>query len=93
MTASPKRMSDRNLLRLGEAARYMCLPAANHGKEPRRVFAIQLTEAEEGHRRRATMNCQTCAELLTDYKAAVGLFKAAVSHRESSAGKGLSAGC
>jgi hypothetical protein len=46
-------MSDRKLLRFGRAARYMCSPTANHGKEPRRVFEIQLREVEkEWHRRR-----------------------------------------
>ena len=28
-------MSDRELLRFGQAARYMCSPAANHGKVAR----------------------------------------------------------
>ena len=40
-------MSDRELLRFGQAVRYMCSPAANHGKAPRRVFVIELQEAEE----------------------------------------------
>jgi len=42
-----RRMSDRALLRFGHAARYMCSPAANLGKEPRQVFAVQLREAVE----------------------------------------------
>ena len=47
-----RRMSDRELFRFGRAARYMCSPAANHGKEPRREFVIQLREAETEWRRR-----------------------------------------
>ena len=38
-------MSDRELLWFRRAARYMCSPAANHGKAPRQVFVIQLREA------------------------------------------------
>jgi len=45
-------MSDRELLRFEKAARYMCTPEANLGKEPRRVFVIQLREAVEEWRRR-----------------------------------------
>jgi hypothetical protein len=47
-----QRMSERELLWFGRAARYMCWPAANQGKEPREVFVIQLREAEKEWRRR-----------------------------------------
>jgi len=47
-----RRMNDDALNRFGQAARYMCSPAANLGKEPRRVFVIQLREAVEEWRRR-----------------------------------------
>jgi hypothetical protein len=52
LRARLRRMSDGELLRFGRAARYMCWPAANHGKEPRQVFVIQLREAEKEWRRR-----------------------------------------
>ena len=52
LRARLRRMSDRELLRFGRAARYMCSEAANRGKEPRQVFVIQLREAEEEWRRR-----------------------------------------
>ena len=45
-------MSERELLWFGRAARYMCSPAANQGKEPRQVFVIQLREAEKEWGRR-----------------------------------------
>lgn len=45
-------MSDRELLCFGRAARYMCSPEANLGKEPRKAFVIQLTETEKEWRRR-----------------------------------------
>jgi hypothetical protein len=47
-----RRMSDRELLRFGKSARYMCSPAANLGKEPREAFVIQLREAEKEWRLR-----------------------------------------
>jgi hypothetical protein len=47
-----RRMSDRELLQFGRAARYMGSPAANLGKEPHQVFVIQLRETvEEWHKR------------------------------------------
>ena len=52
LRARLRRMSDRDLLRFGKSARYMCSPEANLGKEPRRVFVIQLREAVEEWRRR-----------------------------------------
>jgi len=45
-------MDDRELLRFGKSARYMCSPEANLGKEPRQVFVIQLREAQDEWRRR-----------------------------------------
>jgi hypothetical protein len=47
LEALRERLRRMELLRFGWAARYMCSPAANHGKEPRRVFVIQLREAEK----------------------------------------------
>jgi len=41
-------MSDGGLLRFGKAARYMCSPEANLGKEQRRVFVIQLKGSRKG---------------------------------------------
>ena len=40
-------MTDKELLRFGKSARYMCSPEANLGKEPRKAFVIQLREAAE----------------------------------------------
>ena len=45
LRAKLRRMTDRELFRFGKSARYMCLPEANLGKEPRQVFVIQLREA------------------------------------------------
>lgn len=52
-----RRMRDDALVRFGKSARYMCSPEANHGKEPRREFEIQLREAENEwrHRQRASL--------------------------------------
>jgi hypothetical protein len=47
-----RRMSDRELLRFGKSARYMCSPEANLGKAPRQAFVVQLREAVEEWRRR-----------------------------------------
>ena len=52
LRARLRRMSDWDLRRFGRAARYMCSPVANHGKEPRQVFAIQLREAVKEWRQR-----------------------------------------
>jgi len=51
------RVSDREVLRFGRAARYMCSAFANHGKPPWREFEIQLREAENEwrHRQRASL--------------------------------------
>jgi hypothetical protein len=46
-----RRMSDRELLRFGRSARYMCSPDANLGKEPREEFIVQPREAEKEWRR------------------------------------------
>ena len=57
LQARLRRMSERELLRFGRAARYMCSAFANHGKAPRREFEIQLREAENEwrHRQRAKL--------------------------------------
>ena len=57
LRARLRRMSDRELLRFGRAARYMCSALANYGKAPRREFEIQLREAENEwrHRQRASL--------------------------------------
>lgn len=39
-----RKMNDAELLRFGEAAKYMCSPQANGGKPPRESFVIQLRE-------------------------------------------------
>jgi hypothetical protein len=39
------KMTDGQLRRFGEAARYMCSPKANMGQPPRQNFVIQLEEA------------------------------------------------
>jgi hypothetical protein len=50
-----QRLRDRELVWFGRAARYMCSPAANLGKEPRQAFVTQLREAaKEWGRRRHT---------------------------------------
>ena len=46
------KMSDAALREFGEAARYMCSPAANAGKPPREEFVIHLREAREEWKRR-----------------------------------------
>ena len=52
LRARLRRMSDRDPLRFGKSARYMCSPEANLGKRPRKAFVIQLTEAVEEWQRR-----------------------------------------
>jgi hypothetical protein len=47
-----RKMPDAELLRFGQAARYMCTPQANIGKPPRPEFVIQLEEATEEWKRR-----------------------------------------
>jgi len=46
-----ERMTNAELLRFGQAARFMCTPQANIGKLPRPEFVIQLEEAREEWRR------------------------------------------
>ena len=45
-------MSDPELLRFGQASKYMCSPGANFGEQPRQVFLTQLQEARDEWRRR-----------------------------------------
>jgi len=52
LRARLRHMSDRELLRFGRSARFMCSPEANLGKAPRQVFVVQLREAEDEWRRR-----------------------------------------
>ena len=52
LRARLRRMSDRELLWFGRAARYMCSADANLGRAPRQVFVIQLGEAAMEWRRR-----------------------------------------
>ena len=52
LRARLRRMSEQELSRFGRAARYMCSPAANLGKEPRQVFVVELREAAKEWRRR-----------------------------------------
>jgi hypothetical protein len=40
-----RRMTDEQLRKFGEAAKFMCSPGANFGKPPRKPFVIQLEEA------------------------------------------------
>ena len=57
LRARLRRMTDRELLRFGKSARYMCSPEANLGQQPRQVFVIQLREAQNEwrHRQRASL--------------------------------------
>jgi hypothetical protein len=47
-----RKMDDEALKRHGEAAAFLCAPAANHGKPPRETFVIQLEEARAEWKRR-----------------------------------------
>jgi hypothetical protein len=47
-----RKLTDEELIREGNAGRYMCSPMANFGKPPRRVFVIQLEEVKAEWRRR-----------------------------------------
>jgi hypothetical protein len=47
-----RNMNDAELLRFGQAARYMCSSRANMGKPPREEFVIQLQECRAEWRRR-----------------------------------------
>lgn len=52
LCARLRKMTDAELLRFGQAAKYMCSPGANFGKPPREVFLFQLLEAREEWKRR-----------------------------------------
>ena len=45
-------MNDAELLRFGQAAKYMCSPRANMGKPQRWEFVIKLEEARKEWKRR-----------------------------------------
>jgi len=47
-----RKMSDPDLLRFGQAAKYMCSPEANAGHAPSEAFVVQLREAREEWKRR-----------------------------------------
>ena len=47
-----RKMNDAELLRFGQAAKYMCTPYANLGQSPREEFVVQLREARAEWRRR-----------------------------------------
>jgi hypothetical protein len=47
-----RKMSDQELLRFGQSAKYMCSPGANSGEPPRQVFLIQLREVRTEWERR-----------------------------------------
>jgi hypothetical protein len=46
-----RKMSDEQLRKFGEAAKYMASPTANMGKPPLPTFAVQLEEARAEWRR------------------------------------------
>jgi hypothetical protein len=52
LRARLRKMSNADLTAFGKAARYICSPAANLGKQPREPFVIQLREARMEWRRR-----------------------------------------
>jgi len=52
LRAKLRRMSDDALNRFGQAARYICSPAAKHARRKQRVFVIKLRQAVKGRRRR-----------------------------------------
>jgi hypothetical protein len=47
-----KKMSDTELLRFGQEARYMCSLEANPGHPPNETFVVQLREARAEWKRR-----------------------------------------
>ena len=47
-----RNLSDEQLIREGKSARYMCAPATNFGKPPRKEFMIGLKLCIEEWRRR-----------------------------------------
>jgi hypothetical protein len=52
LRARLRKMTDTELRRFGRAARFMCSPRANLGKQPREAFVVQLQEARGEWRRR-----------------------------------------
>jgi len=52
LRARLRKMSDKELLEFGKAARYMVSPKANMGKPPLPAFVLQLEEARAEWRRR-----------------------------------------
>jgi hypothetical protein len=46
------KMTDEELLRFGQAAKFVCRPSQNSGGPPREEFVIQLQEARAEWRRR-----------------------------------------
>jgi hypothetical protein len=41
-----RKMTDEELIREGKTGRYLCSPMANFDEPPRKVFVVQLEEAE-----------------------------------------------
>jgi hypothetical protein len=52
LRARLRKMSDEELRKFGEAAKYMVSPTANMGKPPLPAFVLQLEEARAEWRRR-----------------------------------------
>jgi hypothetical protein len=46
------KMTDTELLRFGQAAKYMCSPEASLGQPPRQTYIVQLEEARAEWKRR-----------------------------------------
>jgi hypothetical protein len=51
-----RKLTDEELIREGNAGRYLCSPTANFGKPPRKVFVVQLEEVRAEWRRRHPKN-------------------------------------
>jgi hypothetical protein len=47
-----QKMNDAELLRQGQAARFMCSPEANHGKAPMECYVAHLEECRKEWRKR-----------------------------------------
>jgi hypothetical protein len=47
-----RKMTDEQLLKSGQLAKYLCSPEANFGRPPREVFVIQLAEVKAEWERR-----------------------------------------
>ena len=52
LRARLRKMNDNELLRFGQATKYMCSPESNLGHSPRESFVIQLEEARKEWKRR-----------------------------------------